>query len=78
MSMKKKILISSISLMAIAIVVLGSMLGVVCHKVKSFDRKHGSDVFANLSSAELYAKTNAVKKVEADALKKETVTGKTE
>lgn len=76
--MKKKILISSISLMAIAIVVLGSMLGVVCHKVKSFDRKHGSDVFANLSSAELYAKTNAVKKVESDALKKETVTGKTE
>ena len=65
--MKKTTALSAIAILALAGVALGSMLGVVWHRVKAFDRKHGSDVFANLDSMELFAKTNVVAKATGES-----------
>ena len=67
MKVKKAVAVSSVALLAVATVALGTVLGVVCHKVTEFDRKHGSDVLANLSPRELFAKTNVVKKAVSSA-----------
>jgi hypothetical protein len=61
MKVKKVLVVSSVVVLAATCIALGTTLGVVCRKVAAFDRKHGSDVFANLSQKELLAKTNAVK-----------------
>ena len=65
MKAKKAVAVSSFAILAVATVALGTALGVVCRKVAVFDRKHGSDVLANLSASELFAKTNAVNKTVA-------------
>ena len=62
MNMKKTTALSAIAILALAGIALGSVLGVVWHRVKEFDRKHGSDVLANLDSMELFEKTNIVEK----------------
>ena len=62
MKVKKIAVVSSIVLLTATTIALGAALGVVCRKVAAFDRKHGSDVLANLSPKELYAKTNVVTK----------------
>jgi hypothetical protein len=62
MILKKKLVAAALALLIGSVVALASALGVVCHKVAAFDKKHGSDVLANLSPKELFAKTNAVKK----------------
>ena len=67
MKVKKAVAVSSVALLAVATVALGTVLGVVCHKVAEFDCKHGSDVLANLSPKELFAKTNVVKKAVSSA-----------
>ena len=67
MILKKKLVAAALALLIGSVVALASALGVVCHKVAAFDKKHGSDVFANLSPDELFAKTNAVKKVASSA-----------
>ena len=65
MKAKKAVAVSSFAILAVATFALGTALGVVCRKVAVFDRKHGSDVLANLSASELFAKTNAVNKTVA-------------
>lgn len=69
MNMKNKIIVSVVALLALAVIVLGSMLGFVCHKVNAFDKKYGCDVLSNLSSSELYAKTNRVAAAKATVSK---------
>jgi hypothetical protein len=58
MKVKKILVVSSVILLAVTTIALGTALGVVYHKVAAFDRKYGSDVLANLSSFELFTKTN--------------------
>lgn len=65
MKAKKTVAVSAIALLAVIAIVMGAALGVVCRKIAEFDRKHGSDVLANLSATELFAKTNAMKKAVA-------------
>lgn len=60
MKIKRIVGISAVILLAATTIALGVALGVVYHKVAAFDRKYGSDVFANLSPFELFSKTNAV------------------
>ena len=60
MKIKKIVGVSAVILLAAITIALGTALGVVYHKVAAFDRKHGSDVFANLSPFELFTKTNVV------------------
>lgn len=60
MKVKKVLVVSSVILLAVTTIALGTALGVVYHKVAAFDKKHGSDVLANLSPKELFAKTNVV------------------
>jgi uncharacterized protein YfaS (alpha-2-macroglobulin family) len=64
---RKEVLKTSLSVMlTITSLVLGLSLGYVYRKVISFDKKHGTDVLANLSAAEIFQMTNAVKKVDVD------------
>ena len=65
MSIKKKLFTAAFALLIVSVVALAAALGVVYHKVKAFDKKHGSDVLANLSPKELFDKTNTVKKAAA-------------
>ena len=60
MKIKKIVGVSAVILLAATTIALGTALGVVYHKVAAFNRKHGSDVFANLSPFELFTKTNVV------------------
>ena len=69
MSIKKKLFTAAFALLIVSVVALAAALGVVYHKVKAFDKKHGSDVLANLSPKELFAKTNVVKKAAAPVKK---------
>ena len=62
---KKKLFAAAFALLTGSVVVLAALLGVMYRKIAEFDRKHGSDVLANLSAAELFAKTNAVEKAVA-------------
>ena len=54
---KKKLFAAAFALLIGSVVALASALGVVCHKVAAFDKKHGSDVLANLSPKELLAQS---------------------
>ena len=65
MKAKKAVAVSSVAILALTTVALGTALGVVCRKVAAFDRKHGSDVLANLSAAEVSARANAAKNAAA-------------
>ena len=69
MILKKKLVAAAFALLICSVVALASALCVVCHKVAAFDKKHGSDVLANLSPNELFDKTNTVKKATAPVRK---------
>ncbi|MBO7166256.1 MAG: hypothetical protein J6V88_01880, partial [Kiritimatiellae bacterium] len=69
MILKKKLFAVAFMLLIGSVVVLATALGIVCHKVAAFDKKHGSDVLANLSPNELFDKTNTVKKAAAPVQK---------
>ncbi len=60
MKIKKIVGVSAVILLAATTIALGTALGVVYHKVAAFDRKHGTDVLANLSPLEIFEKTNVV------------------
>lgn len=63
MILKNKLFAAVLALLVGFVVALSATLGILYHKIKVFDRTHGSDVLANLSPKELFAKTNVVKKV---------------
>jgi hypothetical protein len=78
MILKNKLFAAVFALLIGSVVVLATSLGVVCHRVKAFDKKHGSDVLSNLSPKELFAKTNVVEKVASSAQMADTSTEETE
>ena len=78
MILKNKLLAAVFALLIGSVVVLATSLGVVCHRVKAFDKKHGSDVLSNLSPKELFAKTNVVEKAASSAQMADTSTEETE
>ena len=80
MKAKKTAVVTSIVLLTATTIALGAALGVVYRKVAAFDRKYGSDVLANFSPKELYAKTNVVTKaaptrVKTDSAAEKVATG---
>jgi hypothetical protein len=78
MILKNKLLAAVFALLIGSVVVLATSLGVVCHRVKAFDKKHGSDVLSNLLPKELFAKTNVVEKAASSAQMADTSTEETE
>ena len=60
MNTKKIMTASAFTVLSGLVIALGGMLGVVCHKVGEFDKKHGSNIWANLSAAEMLVKTNSI------------------
>ena len=78
MILKNKLFAAVLALLVGFVVALSATLGILYHKVKVFDRTHGSDVLANLSPKELFAKTNVVKKAASFARMADRSTKETE